>query len=95
MLRASVRDRELLPTERSIDVRFGEFMADDVAMVRRIYDLADQPFTPRVEAAMSKYMAEHPQGRHGRVDYRAEDVGLDASELEQRFAFYADHFLSD
>jgi hypothetical protein len=94
MLRDCVRDRGRLPTEQSIDVRFDEFMAGDIAMVRRIYDLADQAFTEDVEAVMVAYMAEHPQGRHGRIDYRAEDVGLDRSELERRFGFYADRFLS-
>lgn len=95
MLRASVRDRGLLPADQSIDVRFGEFMADDIAMVRRIYDLADQLFTQRVEAAMAGYMAEHPQGRFGRVDYRTEDIGLDQADLKRRFAFYVDRFLKD
>ena len=93
MLRACVRDRDGLPADQSIDVRFGEFMADDIAMVRRIYRLADQDFAPGVEKAMSLYMARHPQGRHGRVDYQAEDVGLDAADLERQFAFYADRFL--
>jgi hypothetical protein len=95
MLWACVRDRERLPTEQSIDVRFDEFMADDTAMVRRIYELADQSFTDDVEATMAAYMSDHPRGRHGRIDYRAEDVGLDRSLLEQRFGFYADRFLSD
>jgi hypothetical protein len=95
MLRACVRDREQLPTGQSIDVRFTDFMADDIGMVRRIYDLADQPFTGNVEAKMAAYMSDHPQGRHGRIDYRAEDVGLERSELERRFGFYADRFLSD
>ncbi|MFC2027049.1 sulfotransferase [Chloroflexota bacterium] len=95
MLGASVRDREKLPAEQSIDVRFGDFMADDIAMVHRIYDLADQPFTQQIGEAMSRYMAEHPQGRFGRVDYRSEDVGLDKDDLMERFAFYADRFLKD
>ncbi len=93
MLRACVRDRALLPDAQSIDVRFDDFMADDIAMVRRIYGLAGQPFDDALGAAMHAYMAEHPQGRHGRVDYRAEDVGLERAELEQRFAFYAQRFL--
>jgi len=92
MLRACVRDRAQLPADQTIDVRFDEFMADDVAMVRRIYALAGQPFDAGVESVMKAYMADHPQGRHGRVDYHAEDVGLDASDLARRFAFYAEHF---
>jgi hypothetical protein len=93
MLRACVRDRATLPDAQTIDVRFDEFMADDLAMVRRIYDLADQPFDARAEQATSTYLAEHRRGRDGRIDYRAEDVGLDLDELRERFAFYVERFL--
>ncbi len=93
MLRACVRDRSVLPADRSIDVRFDEFMADDLAMVRRIYALADQPFDQRAEQATSSYLAEHRRGREGRIDYQAEAVGLDVDDLRRRFAFYVDRFL--
>jgi hypothetical protein len=95
MLRACVRDRERLPAAQSIDVRFDDFMADDLAMVRCIYALAEQPFDAPVAAAMAAYMADHPQGRHGRVDYRPQDVGLQQAGLERRFAFYTQRFLAD
>ena len=88
-----MRDRDLLPADQSIDVRFDEFMADDLAMVRRIYELAGQPFDGPAEAAMADYLTEHRRGRHGRIDYRAEDVGLDGTELAHRFAFYVERFL--
>jgi hypothetical protein len=94
MLRTCVRDRDRLPPAQTIDVRFDDFMADDIAMVRRIYALAAQPFDAGVAAAMTAYMTEHPQGRHGRVDYRPEDVGLERADLERRFAFYAQRFLA-
>ena len=93
MLRACVRDRELLPAESSIDVPFDEFMRDDLGMVRRIYALADQPFDERAEQATSTYLEGHRRGRGGRIDYRASDVGLDLDELRQRFGFYVDRFL--
>ena len=51
MLATCVRDRDLLPASQSVDVRFGEFMADDISMVRRIYELAGQPRRPEVRAA--------------------------------------------
>ncbi len=95
MLRACVRDRDILPQTQSIDVRFDDFMADDVGMVERIYRLADQPYDEAVRARMQRYMAEHPQGRHGRIDYRAEDVGLEREALARRFDFYTRRFLTD
>jgi hypothetical protein len=92
MLRACVRDRELLPADRSIDVHFTEFMADDVAMVERIYAIAGQPFTERVRSAMDAFMQTHPRGRHGGVVYDLSQFGLDAGERRQALQFYVDRF---
>jgi hypothetical protein len=92
MLRACVRDRDLLPADRSIDVRFDEFMADDVAMVERIYALAGQPFTPAARAAMDAFMTEHPRGRHGAVLYDAAQLGIDPGERRRALAFYSERF---
>lgn len=93
MLRACVRDRDLLPADQTIDVRFDEFMADDLAMVERIYGLADQPFDGAAHEAMARYLADHRRGRLGRIDYRPGDVGLDRDELRERLAFYVERFL--
>ena len=38
LLSACVRDRDLIPEGQAIDVLFHEFMADDVAMVEKIYE---------------------------------------------------------
>jgi len=92
MLRACVEDRSRLPAERSLDVRFDEFMADDVAMVRRIYALAGQSFTPDVETAMHAFMREHPRGKHGRVLYDLADFGLARDERQRALQFYVDRF---
>jgi sulfotransferase family protein len=92
MLAACVRDRELLPSDRSLDVRFDEFMADDVAMVERVYDLAGQPFTPATRASMEQFMAEHPRGRHGAVRYDLTDFELDAEERRTALQFYVERF---
>ena len=57
------------PADQTIDVHFDEFMADDLAMVARVYDLAGQPLDERARASMAAFMAEHPRGqlRHRRV----------------------------
>lgn len=93
MLTSLIADRDLVPAERSIDVRFDEFMADDVAMAERIYELAGEPVTAETGAAMAGYLAGHQRGRLGTIDYRPTDVGLDADELRERFAPYVARFL--
>jgi hypothetical protein len=93
LLRACVRDRELLPAARSIDVLFHEFMADDVAMVERIYSLAGLPMTAAARARLDAFMAENPRGKFGRVLYDLRgDFGVDPDELRRRFAFYFERF---
>ena len=87
-----MRDRDVLPADQTIDVRFDEFMADDVAMVERIYALAGQPFTPDVRAAMDAFMEEHPRGVHGGLRYDLGQFGLDAAQLRETFRFYTDRF---
>jgi len=93
LLRACVRDRDLLPAEQSIDVRFHEFMADDIGMVERIYALADLEMTASARAALESFMRENPRGKHGRIVYDLEgDFGLDGEALRRRFGFYFDRF---
>ena len=92
MLGRCVRDRDALPAGQSIDVRFDEFMADDIAMVERIYALADQPFTADARGAMDRFMAHHPRGRHGGVRYDLAGFGLDAAERRAALAPYVERF---
>jgi Sulfotransferase family len=93
LLSACMRDHHLLPADRTIDVRFDEFMADDLAMVRRVWDVAGYQPSPESRRAVEEYMAGHARGRLGRIDYRVEDLGLDKDELRQRFAPYVERFV--
>ena len=92
MLEACVRDRDVLPASQTIDVRFDEFMADDVGMVERIYAVAGQPFTGPARAAMEAFMATHPRGRHGTVVYDTGILGIDRDERRKALQFYSDRF---
>jgi hypothetical protein len=91
-LTACDRDRDALPAAQSIDITFDEFMADDIAAVRRIYDLAGQPFTPEVQGHMESFMADHPRGKHGSIAYDLRDFGLDPAERRATFASYCTRF---
>jgi hypothetical protein len=92
LLRACTDDRDLLPADRSLDVRFGELLGDDLAPVERIYALADQPMTAAGRSAMAAFLAEHPRGRLGRVVYDLADFGLDAEERRRALRPYVERF---
>ncbi|MGH8982958.1 MAG: sulfotransferase family protein [Acidimicrobiia bacterium] len=93
LLGTAVRDVEDIPEAQRIDVPFHEFMADDVAMVERIYEVAGLPMTSSARAEIDEHMAAHPRGRFGQVvyDLRA-DFGVDPAEVRDRFGFYFDAF---
>lgn len=93
LLHACVRDRELVPASRSIDVPFHQFMADDLRMVERIYDLAGLPMTAAARAQLGAFMADNARGKFGRVLYDLRgDFGVDPDDVRRRFAFYFERF---
>ena len=93
LLRTCVRDRDRLPASQSLDVLFHEFMADDIAMVERIYGLAGLPMIRVARAHLDAFMADNPRGKYGRVlyDLRA-DFGIEPADLRRRFDFYLQRF---
>jgi hypothetical protein len=94
MLDALVRDRDVIPPGHSIDVRFDEFMADELGIAERVYDLAGEPLTDAARAAMSDYLLHHQRGRLGRIATSADMFGLDEHDLSARFTPYRERFLA-
>jgi hypothetical protein len=93
LLGACVRDRDQPPAAQTIDVPFHEFMADDLAMVARIYDKAGLPFTSAARAEISGYLGANPRGKHGQLVYDLEgDFGIAPAGLRKRFAAYLERF---
>ena len=93
LLSASVRDRHLLPEDRTMDVLFHEFMADDVAMVEKIYDIAKLPMTDQARAEIQAHLDGHRRGAHGRVVYDLrEDFGAEPARVREAFDFYCERF---
>jgi len=92
LLRAGVRDRGLLPESNVMDVHFHEFMADMSGTVKRIFEFAGHPFTEETARAIDAFLAGNPKGKHGLVDYRLEDLGIDPEERRRALAFYRERF---
>lgn len=92
MLRSCTEERDILPPGHALDVHFDEFMADDLAMVARVYERAGQPFDDAARAAMLRFMADHPRGKFGAVDYDLAEFGLDPAVLRRRTGFYTERF---
>lgn len=94
LLNGCLRDRDVLPAEQSIDVRFEDFMADEEGTVAAIYELAGQPLTGKSKTAMDEFRVLHPRGRYGGVTYRSEDLGLDEAEVAEKLGAYRQRFVT-
>jgi hypothetical protein len=92
LLRAAVAGRDSIPPGQGMDVRFHEFMHDDLAMAERVLDFAGEPLSEDARRKIECYLAEHRRGRHGTIDYRLEDFGLDAAERRAALGFYQERF---
>lgn len=93
LLRACVRDRPAMPESQTVDVPFHEFMADDMAMVERIYTRAGVELTDKARGEMQAFIDAHPRGKEGKVIYDLKgDFGVDPAALRERFAFYFERF---
>lgn len=93
LLDASIRDRHLLPADRTTDVYFHEYMADEMGTLQRIYDAAGIEFTDSARAEIAAYQAAHPRGKEGRVVYDLRgDFGTTPEEVRSRYTEYMNTF---
>jgi hypothetical protein len=93
MLAALVRDRDTIGPNRSIDIRFDDFMAGELGVAKKVYALAGEPFTEEARTAITGYLAGHQRGRLGNIETTYEKFGLKEDDLRARFAPYVERFL--
>ncbi len=94
MLAALVRDRDTIGPNRSVDVRFDDFMADEIGVAERVYAVAGEPLTEPERTALAGYLAGHQRGRLGSVAMTFEMFGLSEERLRAGFAPYVERFLA-
>lgn len=92
MLEASLRDRPRIREAQVVDLPFAEFMRDEVGAALRACAFAGLETSPEARRRFEAYQAANPRGRHGAIEYRLADFGLDAAEIRARLAAYVDRF---
>ena len=93
LLSACVRDRDLVPAERSIDINFALLNGNEMPLVEKLYQRADVELTSNVRERFQQYLDSNPRGKHGRINYDLQrHFGISPAELRERFAFYFNRF---
>jgi sulfotransferase family protein len=84
----AVRARGLAQEGQVFDMHFREFMQDEIAMVRRIYQHFDMELSAAAETAMCSFLAANPRDKHGAHRYTLASAGLDPDAERRRYAAY-------
>lgn len=93
LLSACVRDRELVPAERSIDISFHHLGGNEMPLLEQLYDRGGVDLTSQARACFQRYLDGNPRGKHGRIRYDLQrHFGTSPDELRRRFDFYFDRF---
>lgn len=93
LLGACVRDRDLVPAERSIDVGFHQLDGNETPVLEELYRRGGVELPPKVRDRFQRYLKGNPRGKHGRIRYDLErHFGISADELRGRFGYYFDKF---
>jgi Sulfotransferase family len=78
--------------DRFFDLDFRDVLSDPVSAMRRVYDAFGHEMSEQAELRLRSWHDANPRGKHGAHAYAAEDYGLTATAIQDRFAGYIDHF---
>lgn len=92
LLSSCAAERDLLAADRSIDVRFDDFMADEAGTVASVYAAAGQPLDAAAVAAHEQYRRTHRRNRHGAVVYEPDVLGIDPAAVRAGLRDYCGRF---
>jgi hypothetical protein len=87
-----VRDEAKLPESQVLDIPFREFMADEIVMVRKIYQHFGMEYSAEAERRMRAFLAANAADKHGRHSYDLSLGGLDEATERKRYAAYQQRF---
>ena len=87
-----VQESGVLRPDQFINVRFPDFVKDQVATIAGIYQHFGMTLRPEVAQKMRDYLAQHTADEHGKHKYSLGDLGLDAADYRRKFGRYQAYF---
>lgn len=93
LLSACVRDRAMVPAERSIDVGFHHLNGNEMPVLDELYRIAGVEIPAKVADRFQRYIDGNRRGGKGAVPYDLpRHFGATLEQLRSGFAFYFDRF---
>jgi hypothetical protein len=93
LLSCCVRDRDLVPAERSLDIGFHQLNGNEMPVLAEVYRRAGVDVPPSVGGRFQGYIDSNRRGAKGAIPYDLQrHFGVAPDELRSRFDFYFDRF---
>ncbi|MEM7103869.1 MAG: sulfotransferase [Bacteroidota bacterium] len=87
-------DRQRINKEdQFIDLKFEDFVKDQLGTVRKIYERFGWTLSAKAEENMQAFLSNNPKDKHGKHNYSLEQFGLTESDIDSKYANYI-QFLS-
>jgi hypothetical protein len=80
--------REKHGEDRIVDVHYADLMRQPVETMRKLYAALGDDFTPEAEQSMQSWLADNPQGKFGRHEYKLGEYGLTPDQVRGMFERY-------
>jgi len=78
--------------DRIVDVHYADMTRDPIETMRQLYAGLGDDFTPEAEGAMRTWLADNPQGKFGKHEYKLDQYGLSLPQLEKAFEPYLSRY---
>jgi hypothetical protein len=87
-----VRDARGLGPDRVLDLRYSDFVGNELASVRGVYERFGLELTADAAFRIQEFLRENPKDKHGAHRYTLADAGLDPATERRRYAAYRERF---
>ena len=84
--------RQRCDPKQFFDLHFRDVVSDPAGAVTRMYAHFGIDMSDEADRRMRAWHTANPQGKHGEHRYTAEEFGLTAQGMADRFAAYTEHF---
>ncbi len=84
--------RDKLGEDRIIDVHYADLIRDPLPTMRKLYKSLGDEFTLAAEGGMRDWLADNPQDKFGRHEYKLAQYGLSVTKLTPMFERYLSRY---
>ena len=88
----AIRAQNDYPHAQFYDMHFQDFVADQFAVVEKIYDAFGLPMSGEAADRMKAFIADNPKDKHGIHRYSPEEYGIDPEQIHASFRPYMERF---